>query len=194
MCLCWVGWKKWIQGWGEASVYCTPPARSWTPLCTRRRYKYDRNTNTNITEIKLGTQVKTSKIKVYIYNYLILFAPKINIVSEIQSASSSSWGHVFILQNKGQIKNIEIQIQHDTHTKKNKHVHSLYKHPVTLWLHLLWQGDRQQAWTPPSPLFTCFQTFLLIMFLCISCISKLKKNSMIFLLAIEVFIWPPLAE
>ena len=33
----------------------------------------------------------------------------------------------------------------------------------------------QQAWTPPSPLFTCFQTFLFIMFLCISCISKLKK-------------------
>ena len=59
--------------------------------------------------------------------------------------------------------------------KKNKHVHSLYKHPITLWLHLLWQGDRQQAWTPPSPLFTCFQTFLLIMFLCISCVSKLKK-------------------
>ena len=30
-----MGWKKWIQGWSEASVYCTGAARTWTPLCSQ---------------------------------------------------------------------------------------------------------------------------------------------------------------
>ena len=56
-----------------------------TKIQIRQKYKYKYNRD----EIR-NTSIQNSKIKVYVYYYLILFATKINIVLEIQNASSSS--------------------------------------------------------------------------------------------------------